>query len=41
MDLIKNTLICVLRMNEGLTHLERHEGKQLMTEFPFLGKLSL
>ncbi len=26
-DLIKNILICVLKMNEGLTSLERHEGE--------------
>ncbi len=26
-DLIKNSLICVLKMNEGLTGLERHEGE--------------
>ncbi len=25
-DFIKNILICVLKMNEGLTGLERHEG---------------
>ncbi len=24
---IKNILICVLKMNEGLTGLERHEGE--------------
>ncbi len=26
-DLIRNILICVLKMNEGLTGLERHEGE--------------
>jgi len=26
-DFIKNILICVLMMNEGLTGLERHEGE--------------
>ena len=26
-DLIKNILICVLKMNEGLTGLEQHEGE--------------
>ncbi len=26
-DLIKNILICVQKMNEGLTGLERHEGE--------------
>ncbi len=26
-DLIKNILICVPKMNEGLTGLERHEGE--------------
>ncbi len=33
--LIKNILICVLKMNEGLTGLEQHEGEKLMTEFSF------
>ncbi len=27
LDFIKNILICVLKMNEGLTGLERHEGE--------------
>ncbi len=40
LDFIKHILICFLKMNKGLTGLERHEGK-LMTEFSFLGKLSL
>ncbi len=40
-ECIKNILICVLKMNEGLTGLERHEGELLMTEFSFLGELSL
>ncbi len=26
-DFIKNILICVPKMNEGLTGLERHEGE--------------
>ncbi len=26
-DLIKNIIICVPKMNEGLTGLERHEGE--------------
>jgi len=26
-DLIKNILICVPKMNEGLTGVERHEGE--------------
>ncbi len=26
-DFIKNILICVAKMNEGLTGLERHEGE--------------
>ncbi len=38
-DLIKNILICVTKMNEGLTGLEQHEGAELMTEF--LGELSM
>ncbi len=37
----KNILICVQKMNEGLTGLKRHEGEYLMTEFSFLGELSL
>ncbi len=36
---IKNILICVLKMNECLTGLERHEADQLMTKFLFLGEL--
>ncbi len=31
-DFIKNILICVLKMNEGLIGLERHEGL-LITEY--------
>ncbi len=27
LDFIKNILICVLKMNKGLTDLERHEGE--------------
>ncbi len=27
LELIQNTLICVPKMNEGLTDLERHEGE--------------
>jgi len=27
LDFIKNILICVLKMNEGLTGVERHEGE--------------
>ncbi len=34
-DVIKNILICVPKINEGLTGLERHEGEQLTTEFSF------
>ncbi len=30
-ELIKNTLICVPKNNEGLTGLEQHEGEYLMT----------
>ncbi len=36
---IKNILICVLKMNECLTGLERHEADKLMTKFLFLGEL--
>jgi len=32
-DFIKNIFICILKMNESLTGLERHEGEYLMTEF--------
>ncbi len=38
-DFIKNILICVPEMNEGLMGLEWHEG--VMTEFSFLGELTL
>ncbi len=31
----KNILICVPKMNEGLTGLERHEGELLMKTFIF------
>ncbi len=41
LEFIENILICVLKMNGGLSGLERHEGEQLMTEFSFLGELSL
>ena len=27
LDFIKNILICVLKMNEGLTGVEQHEGE--------------
>ncbi len=40
-DFIKNILNCVPKMKEGLTGLEQHEGESLMTEFSFLGELSL
>jgi len=40
-DFIKNILICVLKMNEGFTGVERHEGEELMTEISFLRKLTL
>ncbi len=39
--LLKNIIICVPKMNKGLRSLERHEGELLMTEFLFLGELSL
>ncbi len=38
---IKNTLIYVPKMNEGLRCLERNEGERLMTEFLFWGELTL
>jgi len=41
LDFIKNILICVPKMNEGLTGLERHEGEYLMTYISFLGELTL
>ncbi len=40
-DLVKNILLCVLKMNKDLMGLERHEDELLMTEFSFLGELSL
>ncbi len=36
---ISSKIICVLKMNEGLMGLERHEGE--LTEFSFLSELSL
>ncbi len=36
-DFIKDILIFVLKMNKGLTGLERHECEYLMTECSFLG----
>ncbi len=30
-----NVLICVLKINEGLTGLKLHEGEELMTAFYF------
>ncbi len=41
LEFIKNILICVLKINQGLTDLERHEGEELMTEISFLVELSL
>jgi len=38
---IKNIFICVLKMNESLTGLKWHAAEKLMTEFNFLGELSL
>ncbi len=40
-NFIKNILICVPKMNKDLMDLEQHEGEKLMTEFSFLGELSL
>jgi len=40
-DLIKNILIYVLKMNEGLTGLKQHESELILTEFKFLGELTL
>ncbi len=39
-DSVKNILICVLKMNEGLMGLKRLQGEELMTEFSFLGEQS-
>ncbi len=39
-DFIKNILICVPKMNEGLTSLEKTWG-WVINEFSFLGELSL
>ncbi len=38
-EFIKNILI--LMMKKGLAGLEQHEGEEFMTEFSFLGELSL
>ncbi len=40
-DFIKNMLISVPKMNEGLTGLEQHKGEKLMAEFSFWGELNL
>ncbi len=40
-DLIKNIFICVPKMNNSLTGLERHEGEQLMTIFIFVWAIPL
>lgn len=37
-DVIRNILICALKMKEGLADLERHEGEYLLTKFLFLGE---
>ncbi len=37
----QNILICVPKMNKGLMGLELHEGEKFMTQFSFLGELSL
>ncbi len=37
LDFIKNILMCILKMNEGVTGLERHECEYSH----FLGKLTL
>ncbi len=39
-DFLKNILICVPKRNKSLT-LERYEGESLLTEFSFLGELTL
>ncbi len=38
---IQNILICVLKMNDAFTGLERHGGKWLMTKFSFWGGVTL
>jgi len=40
-DFIKNILFCVLKMNKSLTGLEQNEGESLLTQFSFLGELTL
>jgi len=40
-NFIKDILICVPKMTEGLTGVEGHEGEYLMTEISFLGELTL
>ncbi len=39
--LIKNILICVLKVNQSLKGLKWHEGEQMMTEVSFLAKVTL
>ncbi len=41
LDFIKNILICVPKLNEGLMGLEQNDSESLMTEFSFLCKLCL
>jgi len=41
LNLIKNILICVPKMNGSLVGLEQCEGEKLLTEFSFLGELPI
>ncbi len=41
LHLMEDILICVRKMNEGLTVLEWNEGEQLLTKCSFLGELFL
>ncbi len=40
-DFIKNILICVQKMNKGLSGLDRHEDDSLMTDLSSLVELPL
>ncbi len=38
---IKNFIICVSKLNESLICLEQYESELMITEFKFLGEISL
>jgi len=40
-NILQNILFCAQQKRETHTGLEQHEGEKMMTEFSFLGELSL